>query len=127
MGKTIDQLITEDIAEDIKNRIIAEIEKDDLVFSGALKNSWKVVQDENGQHFVVSDLIYAKIMDEGRLPGKMPPVNKLMPWVFQKLGAKDEKELKQKAFAVAKSIAEKGIEPRHYIRRALFQMEAESS
>ncbi|MGH9878136.1 MAG: hypothetical protein ACRD5H_10895, partial [Nitrososphaerales archaeon] len=89
MGKTIDELMAEDIAEDLLRRIRAEIEKDRLVFTGNLKDSFRIVHDDEGRPYVASPLLYARVMDEGRLPGKMPPVNALFPWVATKLGGVD--------------------------------------
>jgi hypothetical protein len=126
MGRTIDQLMADDIAEDLLQRIRDEIDKDDLVFTGQLKDSFRVVHDDLGRPYVASPLIYARVMDEGRLPGKMPPVSALFPWVATRLGGSDPGKIRQKAFAVAKSIAENGIEGRHYLSRALFAMESES-
>ena len=114
--------ILQDIAEDIVAQIQHEIVSDHLVFSRKLFESWEITKD--GDSLVIgSPLIYARIMDEGRLPGSMPPVSALFPWVRDKIPTKSAEEAKSIAFAVAKSIAEKGIEPRHYIRSALFQME----
>ena len=118
--------MSEDIAWDLRSKIIEELQKDDLVFTGQLRDSWRVTQDENGNYYVGSTLLYAKVMNDGRLPGKAPPINALFPWVATKLGGSDIKQIRQKAFAVAQSIAKNGIEGRHYIQRAMFRMESES-
>ena len=115
--------ILQDIAEDIVAQIQHEIVSDHLVFSRKLFENWEITKDGDGEYTIGSPLIYAKIMDEGRLPGSMPPLSALFPWVRDKIPTKSAEEAKSIAFAVAKSIAEKGIEPRHYIRSALFQME----
>lgn len=115
--------MAEDIAETLLVRIREEIEKSDLVFTGNLKDSFRIVHDDEGRPYVASPLVYARVMDEGRLPGKAPPISALFPWVATKLGGSDPKKIRSKAFAVAQSIAKNGIEPRHFISRALFRME----
>lgn len=119
--------IMQDIAEDIVGHLQHEIVADDLRFTGQLFNSWEITKKPDGTRIIGSPLLWARVMDEGRLPGKMPPVDKLFPWVLDKIkDVKSYQEARQVAFAVAKKIAEKGIEPRHYVRRALFKMEAGS-
>jgi hypothetical protein len=113
------------IAEDIVDMLVKEIELAGLEYTGQLKNSWQI-KKEGDDVIVGSPLVWARVMDEGRLPGKMPPVDVLFPWVFQKIGGGDEKEIRRIAFAVAKKIAQKGIEPRHYVRNALFELEVKS-
>jgi len=114
------------VASDVRTNLQEEIENDDLIYTGQLKNSWDIHKQEDGSYIVGSPLIWAQIQNEGRLPGTMPPVKALIPWVFQKIGAKNEQELKSIAFAVAKKIGERGIEGTHYVKRALFRMEIES-
>lgn len=121
---SINQL-KKDIAEDIRNRVIFEIERDNLIHSGQLKNSWEIKKD--GEDIIIgSRLIWAAVMEWGRTPGSLPPPKVLFPWVLQKLGGKDEKDIMRKAWAVAKSIERKGIEGRRYLKRALFLLEADT-
>lgn len=124
---TIKDEIMQDVVKDIVDSLQYEIELDGLVFTGQLKNSWQTDKESDGSYTIGSPLLWAVIMDEGRIPGKAPPAKALIPWVFQKLGAKNEQDLKSKAFAVAQAIGKKGIEPRHYIKRALFRMESETA
>lgn len=123
----VDQDIKRDIANAVVKALQEEIEFDGLVFTGQLKNSWEIHEEpDTGDVIIGSRLIWARVLDEGRLPGKMPPMKGLFPWVLQKIGGKDEAEIKRIAFAVARKIAEKGIEPRNYVRRALFFLERSS-
>jgi len=121
----VDKILA-DVANDIVEQIQHEIDVDDLVFTGQLKNSWETHKLPDGSILVGSRLIWAAVMNEGRIPGKMPPVNALFPWVFQKIGGKNEEEIKRIAFLIARKIAEKGIEPRNYVARALFTMEKQT-
>jgi hypothetical protein len=53
---------------------------------------------------VSSTQLYAPIVERGREPGKMPPIGPIALWAKRKLGSND----KSVAFAVARSIAQKG-------------------
>lgn len=56
---------------------------------------------------------------EGRGPGRMPPVSKIKDWVRVKLGVGDERAATSIAWAIAKSIAEKGTKPQPFLRESL--------
>ena len=117
--------IMQDIAKDIIAGIKQSIRTLDISFTGALENSFEAEQD--GEDVVVgSRLKYADIVEFGRTPGSMPPVKVLFPWVLQKIGGLDEKEVQRIAFAVAKKIEEKGTEPQRYIRATLHKMAVNS-
>lgn len=115
--------ILDDIAKDIVSLIQDEIEFEGLVFTGKLKDSWEIEVSGDDERTIGSPLIWAAALDEGRVPGKMPPVDALFPWVKTKLGVRDDVEARSIAFAIAKTIEKEGIEPRHYVRRALLRLE----
>ena len=122
-SKSIRDQILDDIAQDIVDEIQKEIDFEDLIFTGKLQKSWEIENTGDGERTIGSPLIWAAALDEGRVPGKMPPVDALFPWVKAKLGVKDDVEARSIAFAIAKTIERDGIEPRHYVRRALLRME----
>ena len=67
---------------------------------------------------VFSSLPYAIVMDEGRTPGaRMPPPAAIELWVQRKLGLTGT-EAARAAFAIARSIGEKGIDPRAFADEA---------
>lgn len=72
---------------------------------------------------VFSSLPHAIVIDQGRRPGApMPPIDAIMLWVERTFGISsgfDDDELEQTAWAVAKSIARKGIKPRHYVEKGV--------
>ena len=69
---------------------------------------------------VFSPLPYAIVMEEGRKPGaKMPPVAAIALWLYRKGIVTDRKEIRGAAWAVAKSIAKKGIEGKHMFKEGL--------
>lgn len=74
---------------------------------------------------VFSSLPYAIVIDQGRRPGaRMPPPEALKLWVEKVLGI-DPSESRQVAFLVARSIAKKGIEARHFVEQGLKQAEGD--
>lgn len=97
--------------------------------------------------FVGSDLVYAPVMELGRKPnGPMPPVAELKVWVERKpglaratggvtrkgrqrkpkSGSKADKAQWAMAWAIAKSIAKKGIKGRYYWRETKQRVGAEA-
>lgn len=69
-------------------------------------------------HRVVTGVNYARPVEEGRRPGKMPgTANGLEEWVRQKLRPPEDK-LKDVTFRVARGIAARGIQPQPYMRPA---------
>lgn len=70
--------------------------------------------------YVGTNLYYGLIMELGRKPGsKMPPIDAILEWVDRKGIDKDPATQRSTAFLIARSIAVKGIEGRHYLRDAL--------
>jgi hypothetical protein len=63
----------------------------------------------SGNSITLSGLPYLKWVDEGRKPGKMPPVSKILPWVRVKKITFSGKTQEQTAWGIAKSIGKKGI------------------
>jgi hypothetical protein len=57
---------------------------------------------------------YSWFVIYGRPPGKMPPVDAIMPWVSKKLGVVGD-SLRSVAFAIARSIGRKGTKGRDFI------------
>lgn len=68
---------------------------------------------------VATGVNYARPVEEGRAPGKMPGTsNGLMEWVKQKTG-QSGKELDRTAFIIARAIGRKGIKPARYAERTV--------
>lgn len=114
------------IAEDIVKKIQDEIAFEGLVYTGELFDSWEITREGDGSITIGSPLVWAAVTDGGRVPGKMPPVSALFPWVKAKLGITDDKEAMSIAWAIARKLEREGMEPRHYVRKALLQMEVGS-
>lgn len=68
---------------------------------------------------------YADVIEWGRNPGSMPPVDALVDWVRRKLGIDNEAEARSVAFAIATAIKQRGIAPSPYLRPAVEQTNRE--
>lgn len=86
--------------------------------SGNLINSlgYNVVEIKDGWEVQLSSDYYLKYVDEGRKPGKMPPINKIVPWVESKGIKMNNKSggivsSESAAYVIARSIGRKGIKP----------------
>lgn len=58
---------------------------------------------------------YAQIVDKGRRPGKMPPVGAILDWLRRKNIVPKNGKLGNLAWAIAKSIAKRGIRARPFL------------
>lgn len=109
------------------------LRNNDKMASGTLYNSLKTTVEIEGSVFTVllHSAEYLKYVDEGRLPGKFPPISKIREWIQikpvmpypDKNGRlPDENSL---AFLIARGIAKNGIEPTHIIDKtvASYQLE----
>ena len=66
----------------------------------------------------VEDKGYARYVEYGRKPGKMPPPDILEAWAYKKFRF-SHKEARSKAWALARSIAKKGTKARPYFEPAV--------
>ena len=81
-------------------------------WSAALRNGYQVEVQRAGtktpRAALVNPVLYHDIRDQGRKPGKRPPVDALIPWVGSKLGVPPGPERRQVAFLIARKIGQKG-------------------
>ena len=99
------------------------------VNTGGLRQSVQVINLPNGAEVVV-DAPHAPFLEEGTRPF-WPPLEPLVAWVIRKglapsLGDPDEQErfAIQVARAIQYAIASRGIEPRHFLAKAMVRMPA---
>lgn len=85
----------------LKENIQREMSSKNLDNTGEASNSLEV----KGNQLLGNDYIY--YLDQGRRPGKFPPVQNLRDWVRSKLGL-DSAEAKQVAFLIGRKIANEG-------------------
>ena len=116
-----------DMRDDIKKRIaekFVEYLKEnirfyDLIASETLINSIEIDNDYN----VIIDCPYAPYIEYG-IPPTKAPVEKIIAWASIKWGL-DEKDARNVGWAVRKTIAQRGIEPKPFFRDALNRIRAE--
>lgn len=95
--------------------------RQDVVFLGHMKGAWVQTTgvDVLGAEIVgFSDPTptapYAWFVIHGRKPGKMPPVNALLPWVMKRTGIQGMRA-RSVAFLIARRIGKRGTKPHDII------------
>lgn len=125
--QAIKQFGEEYIKELTKQLLIA-----DKKATGELIHSlnYKLVEASNEILLLIHSKAYLINVDQGRKPGKMPPVDPIIKWAkvrnIQPMRPK-YKTIEQVGWAIAKSIEKKGIKPTHVLDKAkktLFQNKA---
>lgn len=101
------------IANELRNEIVAQIDRNNSIFKGHLKNSVKVTF--NGSTLIITTIGYGEDVEFGRPAGTYVSPEELKEWARIKLG--DENA----AFAVSKKIREEGTEPKPFIRPVIHQ------
>lgn len=61
---------------------------------------------------------YWKWIENGRKPGKMPPIDRLIKWVNKKGLRSNKRSIRSIAFAIGKLIAKRGLKPKNYLKRS---------
>lgn len=84
-----------------------------------IKYEVKILNNKYEIVFTLPD--YWKWVENGRKPGKMPPINSIMKWVRKK-NIPIKTTLKQTAFVIARSIGKKGIKGKHYLKKSKEQL-----
>ncbi len=97
-------------------RSIATTSPHPAIDTGALGRSVEAIDTPRGGDIIV-DAPHAAPIENGSRPF-WPPLQPLIDWSMRKFGV-SEKEAEGIARAVQRKIAEEGIEPRHYFRRAM--------
>jgi hypothetical protein len=71
---------------------------------------------------IASSLVYARVLEVGRRPGKRPPIAPIFLWVRRKLG-RTGVEATQAAYLVARKIGARGYPGKFMFQRAAAQLE----
>jgi len=67
---------------------------------------------------IVFPALYADVIEYGRAPGSMPPVEALEKWVMRKLGI-EKKKAKSVCWAIAMAIKQRGMAATPFLRPAI--------
>ena len=113
------------IVDQIADAYRKELTNQGKVASGKLRNfTVEIVQDEKWFNIVFNIEHYWKYVENGRSPGKFPPIDAILSWIRIKPVVPHPirnrvPTTKQLAFLIARSIAQKGIQPTHALQNTL--------
>lgn len=119
-----------EVLADIGDLICSEykdyLTADGKIASGGLLESvnYRIDYDNRSISLSLSLADYWKYVENGRLPGKFPPPDKILEWIRIKPIVPDERNgklptEKQLAFLIGRKIAEEGIEAGNQLRNTL--------
>ena len=100
----------------------------DKVATGSLLRSldYEIIEKVEGQfEVIIKALDYLKFIDEGRRPGKQPPLNPILSWVktrnirFKNKNGQGFLKNEQTAFIIRRSIGHKGIKKTDVLKKTL--------
>lgn len=100
----------------------------DKVASGRLLRSldYEIIEKVEGQfEVIIKALDYLKFVDEGRRPGKQPPLKAILSWVktrnirFKNKNGQGFLKNEQTAFIIRRSIGQKGIKKTDVLKKTL--------
>jgi hypothetical protein len=100
----------------------------DKVASGRLLRSldYEIIEKVEGQfEVIIKALDYLKFVDEGRRPGKQPPLKPILSWVktrnirFKNKNGQGFLKNEQTAFIIRRSIGQKGIKKTDVLKKTL--------
>jgi hypothetical protein len=100
----------------------------DKVATGSLLRSldYEIIEKVEGQfEVIIKSLDYLKFVDEGRRPGKQPPLKPILSWVktrnirFKNKNGQGFLKNEQTAFIIRRSIGQKGIKKTDVLKKTL--------
>ena len=117
--------VLEEYAIRLRNLYQDKLIKGDKIATGDLMNNVEYIIEKDSRSVSVSLQLedYWKYVEEGRAPGKFPPVDKILDWIRVKPIVPDERSGRlptenQLAFLIGRKIAEEGIEGTHYLQES---------
>lgn len=115
----------DDLADSILDKAVQNLIDDGKIDTGAIIKTANVNREYLNKQ-VVFPVNYAEVVNYGRQANsQMPPPSSLYNWIRRKLGVQGEKNIKRTAFAIAKSIGERGIEGTFFVENAITDARAE--
>ena len=117
--------VLEEYAIRLRNLYQDKLIKGDKIATGDLMNNVEYIIEKDSRSVSVSLQLedYWKWVEEGRSPGRFPPVDKILDWIRVKPIVPDERSGRlptenQLAFLIGRKIAEEGIEGTHYLQES---------
>ena len=86
--------------------------------TGVLSNSGRVLKEGPMSYQAGFEISYAEYVENGRPPGKMPPVKMIAEWAKKKLGI-DDKVKMSVGYVIARKIAASGTKAKHFFSEAI--------
>ena len=120
--KTVDSPILQQIAQYLSDTLQMELLNQGHTASEALFNSIQSVIEHTLTGITISAqaLYYAKFVNAGRKPGtKGVPINVLVEWIRRRRLNMEGKRERSVAFAMQRSIRDKGIKPSRFIDKSI--------
>lgn len=120
--KTADSPILQQIAQYLSDTLQMELLNQGHTASEALFNSIQSVIEHTLTGITISAqaLYYAKFVNAGRKPGtKGVPINVLVEWIRRKRLNMEGKRERSVAFAMQRSIRDKGIKPSRFMDKSI--------
>ncbi len=120
--KTADSPILQQIAQYLSDTLQMELLNQGHTASEALFNSIQSVIEHTLTGITISAqaLYYAKFVNAGRKPGtKGVPINVLVEWIRRRRLNMEGKRERSVAFAMQRSIRDKGIKPSRFIDKSI--------
>lgn len=117
----------DDFGKEYVKQLIIELTNADKKATGNLVRSinYKLIEATNEFLIQVIAADYLKYVDEGRAPGKMPPVDKIIAWAkVRNIQPKPPKykTIDQVGWAIAKGIQKNGIKPTNVIDKSVSKL-----
>lgn len=117
--------VLEEYAIRLRNLYQDKLIKGDKIATGNLMNNVEYIIEKDSRSVSVSLQLedYWRWVEEGRSPGKFPPVDKILDWIRVKPIVPDERSGRlptenQLAFLIGRKIAEEGIKGTHYLQES---------
>lgn len=123
----------QEYAQELRNRYQDALINEDKIATGELLNSVEYILESGDTSISVSLKLkdYWKYVENGRQPGKFPPIDKIREWVSVKpvLPHPDKNGKlpteQQLTYLIARKIANEGIEPTNALKNTQSQINAE--
>lgn len=117
----MDELQIQRILDTLKTSFIDVMRKIDLDKSDLVKNS-KFIWKNNNVEVIMDD--YYTFVDKGRRRGRQPPISSILTWMNDKgIRAPSGTTQEQLAFAIARSIGDKGLKARPFVNTLALEMQ----
>ena len=106
------------LIDDFHNEVIKNIIDMKIVNTGNLLRSVNIERNYLSKELII-DTPYVRVIEFGRMPGSMPPVDRIKEWVLQKKFTNNEKEAKRIAWAISIDIKNNGLRPRPFFKKSI--------